>query len=205
MIGSLTDLPEMLPADRRVELAADDEWRTAEHERWREFVRQPRRSIRDSPAVLNWYRDEVNAFAAHFGRIAATTLETLAWVGLATALVAFLNSVATAAGLGSIYLIAVLAVAIRRGQVAALAAAVLGVLTLNFFFIKPLHQLTIADSDNVVALGVLLLAALVVGRLAGQVSAASRRGRAARRAGRRAGARGGDARRCRDRAARRDR
>jgi two-component system sensor histidine kinase KdpD len=103
-----------------------------------------------------------------FGRIAATALETLAWVGLATALVALLDSVATPAGLGSLYLIAVLAVAIRRGQVAALAAAVLGVLTLNFFFIKPLHQLTIADSDNVVALGVLLLAALVVGRLAGQ-------------------------------------
>ena len=104
-----------------------------------------------------------------FGRIAATTLETLAWVGLATGVVAILNSVATAAGLGSIYLIAVLAVAIRRGQVAALAAAVLGILTLNYFFIKPLHQLTIADSDNVVALGVLLLAALVVGRLAAQV------------------------------------
>jgi two-component system sensor histidine kinase KdpD len=103
-----------------------------------------------------------------FGRIAAATLETLAWVGLATALVAILDSVATPAGLGSLYLIAVLAVAIRRGQVAALAAAVLGVLILNFFFIKPLHQLTIADSDNVVALGVLLLAALVVGRLAAQ-------------------------------------
>ena len=103
-----------------------------------------------------------------FGRIAAATLETLAWVGLATALVALLDSVAEPAGLGSLYLIAVLAVAIRRGQVAALAAAVLGVLTLNFFFIKPLHQLTIADSDNVVALAVLLLAALVVGRLAGQ-------------------------------------
>jgi len=101
------------------------------------------------------------------GRIAATTLETLAWVGLATALVAWLDSVATPAGLGSLYLTAVLAVAIRRGQVAALAAAVLGVLILNFFFIKPLHQLTIADSDNVVALGVLLVAAVVVGRLAG--------------------------------------
>ena len=102
-----------------------------------------------------------------FGRIAAATLETLAWVGLATALVP--SSIRSPRrGLGSLYLIAVLAVAIRRGQVAALAAAALGVLTLNFFFIKPLHQLTIADSDNVVALAVLLLAALVVGRLAGQ-------------------------------------
>jgi two-component system, OmpR family, sensor histidine kinase KdpD len=102
-----------------------------------------------------------------FGRIAATALETLAWVGLATALVAVLDSVAEPAGLGSLYLIAVLAVAIRRGQVAALAAAVIGVLILNYFFIEPLHQLTIADSDNVVALCVLLVAALVVGRLAG--------------------------------------
>jgi two-component system sensor histidine kinase KdpD len=103
-----------------------------------------------------------------FGRIAATTLETLAWVGVATALVAALDNVAEPAGLGSLYLTAVLAVAIRRGQIAALAAAVLGVLILNFFFIEPLHRLTIADSDNVVALAVLLLAALVVGRLAGQ-------------------------------------
>jgi two-component system sensor histidine kinase KdpD len=102
------------------------------------------------------------------GRFAATALETLVWVGLATALVALLDSVAEPAGLGSLYLIAVLAVAIRRGQVAALAAAVMGVLVLNYFFIEPLHQLTIADSDNVVALAVLLLAALVVGRLAGQ-------------------------------------
>jgi glycerol kinase len=39
VIGSLTDLAEMLPADRRVEPERDDAWREAEHERWREFVR----------------------------------------------------------------------------------------------------------------------------------------------------------------------
>jgi glycerol kinase len=39
VIGSLADLPEMLPADRRVEPERDDSWRTSEHERWREFVR----------------------------------------------------------------------------------------------------------------------------------------------------------------------
>jgi two-component system sensor histidine kinase KdpD len=102
------------------------------------------------------------------GRIGAAAIETIAWVGLATALVAILDSVAPATGLGSLYLIAVLAVAVRRGQLAALAAALLGVLILNFFFIQPLHRLTIADSENVVALAVLLLAALVVGRLAGE-------------------------------------
>ncbi len=39
VIGSLTDLPEMLPADRSVAPQQDDEWRQTEHERWREFVR----------------------------------------------------------------------------------------------------------------------------------------------------------------------
>ena len=100
--------------------------------------------------------------------IAATSLETLVWVGLATGVVALLDQIADPTGLGSIYLIAVLAVAVRRGQIAALCAAILGVLILNYFFIEPLHRLTINNSENVVALAVLLLAALVVGRLAGQ-------------------------------------
>lgn len=39
VIGSVTDLPEMLPADRRVDPERDQGWRSAEHERWREFVR----------------------------------------------------------------------------------------------------------------------------------------------------------------------
>ncbi len=37
-IGSMGDLPEMLPPDRRVEPQRDDEWRLAEHERWEAFV-----------------------------------------------------------------------------------------------------------------------------------------------------------------------
>jgi glycerol kinase len=39
VIDSLRDLPEMLPADRSVDPERDEGWRTAEHERWREFVR----------------------------------------------------------------------------------------------------------------------------------------------------------------------
>ena len=64
------------------------------------------------------------------------------------------------------YLLAVLAVAIGRGELAALATAVLGVLTFNFFYITPRHQLAIAHSHDFVQLIVLLIAAVVVGRLA---------------------------------------
>ncbi len=96
----------------------------------------------------------------------AAVLEVVVAVALASVGVALLDSTAPAAGLGSIYLLAVLEVAIRRGQWAALATAVLSVLTLNFFFIVPRHRLTIAHSQDVVELVVFLIVAVVVGRLA---------------------------------------
>ncbi len=50
VIGSLTDLPEMLPADRSVEPERDEDWRATEHERWRTSSRRPRLSTRASHA-----------------------------------------------------------------------------------------------------------------------------------------------------------
>jgi two-component system, OmpR family, sensor histidine kinase KdpD len=85
---------------------------------------------------------------------------------VATGVVALLDSYTSAAGLNVVYLLAVLFVAIRRGEIAALGTAVVSVLVLNYFFIEPRHQLTIADSENVAALAVFLIAAFVVGRLA---------------------------------------
>src|SRR6185503_19733540 len=92
--------------------------------------------------------------------------DTVGAVAVATGVVALLDSFTTATGLGVVYLLAVLFVEIRRGEIAALATAVLSVLALNYFFIEPRHRLTVSDSENVVALGVFLIAAFVVGRLA---------------------------------------
>jgi glycerol kinase len=39
VIDSLEQLPELLPADRRVEPEQDEDWRSSEHERWKQFVR----------------------------------------------------------------------------------------------------------------------------------------------------------------------
>jgi two-component system sensor histidine kinase KdpD len=80
--------------------------------------------------------------------------------------VAALQSSTGVEGLAILYLLAVLAVAIRRGQLAALITAVLSELTFNYFFLPPRHQLSIAHSQDVVELVVLLIAAVVVGRLA---------------------------------------
>jgi two-component system, OmpR family, sensor histidine kinase KdpD len=96
----------------------------------------------------------------------ATSLEVVVAVTVASASVAALESTAPAAGLAFLYLLAVLAIAVRRGQLPALVTAVLSVLTLNYLFIVPRHRLAIAHSQDVVQLGVLLIAAVVVGRLA---------------------------------------
>lgn len=100
-------------------------------------------------------------------RGAVTALEVVGSVAVATSLVALLDEVAPVTGLGVLYVLAVMFVAIRRGQVAALVTALLSVTALNFFFIEPRYRLTIADSQNVAALAVFLIAALVIGRLAG--------------------------------------
>jgi two-component system sensor histidine kinase KdpD len=97
----------------------------------------------------------------------ATAGESVIAVAVATGAVAMLDSIATATSLGVVYVLAVMFVAIRRGEIPALASAALSVLVFNFFFIAPRHRLTIADDHNVVALGVLLVAGFVVARLAG--------------------------------------
>jgi two-component system sensor histidine kinase KdpD len=118
--------------------------------------------------------------------VATAALEVALGIGIATAIVAALQSAAPPAGLGSIYLLAVLEVAIRRGQIAALVSAVLSVLTLNYLFIAPRYQLSIAHTADLVELIVFLIVAVVVGRLAAawrqrQAEAESRAGEAASR------------------------
>src|SRR6185312_15549128 len=135
------------------------------------------------------------------GRAVAAAFEVVVTVALATALVAALDAVAPLSGLAVVYLLAVLTVAIRRGWPAALATAVVSVLAFNYFFIAPVHRLTIADRENVAALLVFLVVAVVVGRLAGRGPRPRGRGRGPRPDRRPARRRGRDARRHRDAAA----
>jgi two-component system, OmpR family, sensor histidine kinase KdpD len=99
-------------------------------------------------------------------QIAVVGAEIVLSVAVVTGIVALLDEVAPVTGLGVLYILPVLFIAVRRGQIAALTTAVVSVLALNFFFIEPRYRLTIADSHNVIALLVFLVVALVVGRLA---------------------------------------
>lgn len=99
-------------------------------------------------------------------RIALDAVSVVVSIALASLVVVALKPAAPTAGLASIYLPAVLFVAIRRGLAAALATALGAAFAFNFFFLPPFYRLTIARSGDAVTFVVLLIAALVVGRLA---------------------------------------
>ncbi|TDB81702.1 DUF4118 domain-containing protein [Micromonospora sp. KC721] len=78
-----------------------------------------------------------------------------------------------------IFLAAVVGIALTGGLWPALLAALGGSLLLNWFFTPPFHTLTIAEADNLLALGVFVGVAIAV---SGVVDVAARRTREAARA-----------------------
>jgi two-component system sensor histidine kinase KdpD len=86
-----------------------------------------------------------------------------------TGVAAAVDAAAPAAGLGVLYLLAVLFIAMRHGERAALVTALLASLAFNFFFLEPRYQFGINSAANVVTLVVLTIASVTVGRLAEQV------------------------------------
>jgi two-component system sensor histidine kinase KdpD len=91
---------------------------------------------------------------------------SLAAVAVVSGGVYGLNHVAPILSLGALYLFAVLPVAIFYGLAYALGVSIASVLVFNFFFLPPLHTLALTDSENWVALAVLLVTAVVVSQLA---------------------------------------
>jgi two-component system sensor histidine kinase KdpD len=79
-----------------------------------------------------------------------------------------------------VYLVAVIVVALVGGFVPAVLLAIASSLLLNFYFTPPIHQWTIAEANNALALGVFVVVALLVSSV---VDMAARRTRQAARAG----------------------
>jgi len=90
---------------------------------------------------------------------------------LTVAMVPFREDLGLAAEL-LVYLLLTVAVAAVGGLLPALATAVAGFLLGNWFFTPPIHTLTIAEPENLLALVAFLVVALVVGSL---VTVAARR------------------------------
>ncbi|MET0810475.1 MAG: DUF4118 domain-containing protein [Thermoleophilaceae bacterium] len=100
-------------------------------------------------------------------------LASIASVAAITAIVYPLKEALPVVSTGVLYMLAVLFVSSRWGMWLGVATAVLSAAAFNFFHIPPTGQFTIAKGENWVALGVFVVAALVVSSLS---DAARRRG-----------------------------
>lgn len=80
-----------------------------------------------------------------------------------------LKEVLPRASLSLIFLVSVLVSAIRYGFWTGLFAAILAFLGYNFFFVEPLHTLTVSHPEDMLALAVFLLVATLTGLLAGRM------------------------------------
>src|SRR6476659_1628977 len=92
-------------------------------------------------------------------------------VGLTTALVFPLRTVAPVVSLGVVYLVAVLLISTVWGAWLGVLTAIASALAFNYFHIPPTGRFTIAESENWVALVVFLIVA-VIGSSVAQVARA---------------------------------
>lgn len=96
---------------------------------------------------------------------AARYVGAVAGVGLLTAAVSVLLSDPPIATVAMLYLAAVLATAVSVGRGPAIVSALAAFLCFNWFFVEPLHHLTVSDPRDLVVLFVFLLVAGVTGQL----------------------------------------
>ena len=97
---------------------------------------------------------------------AAGALASVAAVAAVTAVIWLLQRWIPVLSLGILYIFAVLPVAAVWGLTYAVVVSVASMLAFNFFFLEPVHTLTLADSRNWFALVVFVVTSIVVSELA---------------------------------------
>lgn len=96
----------------------------------------------------------------------AATVIAAASVAACTVVVALLTPTVPVRSAGVFYLVAVLAISSLYGLWLGLATSLVSAVAFNFFFLPPLHTLTISSSGDWLALAAFALAALVTSQLA---------------------------------------
>lgn len=92
-------------------------------------------------------------------------------VVLVTAAIFLLRDSVPVLSLGTLYVLAVLPVAVLWGRTWAVLVAVASMLAFNFFFLEPVHTLRLAERSNWLALAVYLTTAIAVSELAARARA----------------------------------
>ena len=97
------------------------------------------------------------------------------WLGYGAALIAvaavsgaigLVLAVADVANISLLYLVVILVISSRFGRGPAIVASFVAFFAFNWFFVAPIHTFTVARTEEVIALIVLLLTAVVTGQLA---------------------------------------
>ncbi len=91
---------------------------------------------------------------------------TIVLLAAATGIVYALRPVAPTLSLGVVYTPAVIVVAVLYGMGYGIGAAIAAMIAFNFFFLAPVHTLTLADGRNWAALGVYVVSAVIASELA---------------------------------------
>jgi len=97
--------------------------------------------------------------------------ESFIFAALALAAGIVLKRTVGVTNVGLVFLIAVLASAVRYGLWPSLFACIVAVLAFNFFFLPPLYTFTIADPENIVVLVTFAIVAVIASNLTARVRA----------------------------------
>jgi len=97
--------------------------------------------------------------------------QSVIYAALAVAIGLVLKHVLGVTNIGVVFLIAVLASAVRFGLWPALLTSVVAIAAFNFFFLPPLYTFTIADPENVVVLVTVGIVAVIASNLTARVRA----------------------------------
>src|SRR5579884_1534552 len=104
--------------------------------------------------------------AARWRRWLAGYVAALGAVALVSLFIGFVLGQVNLANVSMLYLLAVMATAVAFGRGPAVFVSVTAFLVFDWFFVEPLHELTVSDPGEWVSLLFFLLTAIVTGQLA---------------------------------------
>jgi GAF domain-containing protein len=110
-----------------------------------------------------------------FPRWLSAVLTSVALVAAITAVIALLDPRVPALGLGVLYLLAVVPIALIHGPEVAGVVSVVSIATFNYFFLPPRHSLDPGASQQREVLAALLVSSLVISQLAARWQREARR------------------------------
>jgi two-component system sensor histidine kinase KdpD len=102
----------------------------------------------------------------------AFLLDTLLAIGVVlvvSAVIALLNQVGHVSNISNLYIIGTAVLAARRGLYPAILASILAFMAYDWFFIPPVHRVTVDDPSEYVALLTLLVTSVLIGQLLARV------------------------------------